>query len=85
MYRKRYGSIFSILIIKINLLRKIIETHGQAKGDEFIKKSIPAFKKCKQRKDELYRYGEDTFVILLPQTYEDGAELVKKKIFKYFS
>ncbi len=82
--QKRYGTIFSMLIIKVKLLRNIIETKGRTQGDEFLKKSTLAFKKCKRSKDDLFRYGEDTFIILLPGTYGDDAELVKKKILNIF-
>ena len=70
--------------IWFSILSNIIKTKGRTQGDEFLKKSTLAFKKCKRRKDDLFRYGEDTFVILLPRTYRDDAELVKKKILNIF-
>ncbi|MCD4720868.1 MAG: HDOD domain-containing protein [Desulfobacula sp.] len=82
---KRYGTIFSMLIVEIDLFGKINEMMGRSAGDAILKKLVQVLKKNKRRKDDIFRYGEDTFIILLPQTYQDDAELVKQNILSAFS
>ncbi|RLB97476.1 MAG: diguanylate cyclase [Deltaproteobacteria bacterium] len=83
--QKRYGTIFSMLVIEISLLRKINETKGRAAGDDLLKKIIKILKKNKRGEDDIFRYGEDTFIILLSQTYMEGAQLVRERILDTFS
>ena len=83
--QKRYGTIFSMLVIEISLLRKINETKGRAAGDDLLKKIVKILKKNKRGEDDIFRYGEDTFIILLSQTYMEGAQLVRERILDTFS
>ena len=83
--QKLYGTIFSMLVVKINLLGKINDTRGRASGDELLKKTARILKKNKRSEDDIFRYGEDTFVILLAQTYMEGAQLVRERILDTFS
>jgi len=82
---KQYGTIFSMLIVEIDSFLKISETMGRSAGDVILKKLAQILKKTRRRKDDVYRYGEDTFIILLPQTYQEDAELVKQNILSAFS
>ncbi|MCF6246089.1 MAG: HDOD domain-containing protein [Desulfobacula sp.] len=75
---KNYGSIFSILIIDIQGLR-----HIAAKGidpDDILKKMASEMVRTKRREDDIFRYGENTFVIVLPQTYSDGSQIAKNRL-----
>ena len=83
--QKHYGTIFSMLIIEIDLFRQINETRGRSAGDAILKKLAQILKENKRDGDDIFRYGEDTIIILLPQTYMDGAELVKQNILSAFS
>ncbi len=82
---KQYGTIFSMLIVEIDSFLKISETMDRSAGDVILKKLAQILKKTRRRKDDVYRYGEDTFIILLPQTYQEDAELVKQNILSAFS
>lgn len=79
---KRYGTIFSMLIIDIAKLRQAIEAKGR---EQTLKKLARVLTQTKRREDDIFRYGEDTFIILLPQTYTDGADIAKDRILKAFS
>ncbi|MBU2627776.1 MAG: HDOD domain-containing protein [Proteobacteria bacterium] len=80
-----FGSIFSMLIIDIDRFRQVNETMGQSAGDDILKQLAQVLTRTKRREDEIFRYGEDTFIMLLPQTYTDGAEIAKDRIIKAFS
>jgi len=82
---KHYGSIFSMLIIDVNKFHQINETIGQSESDAILKELAGVLIKTKRRKDHIFRYGENTFIVLLPQTYTDGAEIAKQRILKDFS
>ncbi|SDU19330.1 HDOD domain-containing protein [Desulfobacula phenolica] len=82
---RRYGTIFSILIIKIKRFRRINETMGQSAEDKILKEMALILSKIKRQKDEIFRYGEDSFILLLPQTYADGTKTAKQKITDAFS
>ncbi|MCP4672428.1 MAG: HDOD domain-containing protein [Desulfobacula sp.] len=79
---RRYGSIFSMLIIDIARLLQAYETE---KHDEVLKKLAGVLSTTKRREDDIFRYGEGAFIMLLPQTYSDGAKKAKERILKAFS
>lgn len=72
---KNYGSIFSILIIDLQGLRHLTGSH-----DEVLKNMAQVMGNTKRREDDLYRYGENTFVVILPQTYSDGCLRAKNRL-----
>lgn len=82
---KQYGTIFSILIIEISGIRQINEAGTRLDTEEILKKTAQVLIETKRREDEVFRYGEDTFILLLPLTYTDGAETAKYRILKSFS
>jgi len=82
---KRFGTIFSMLIINIDGLDTVDE-HGNGPSRESIIKELAAIlTETKRREDDIFRHGENTFIMLLPQTYTDGAEIAKDRILKAFS
>jgi two-component system, cell cycle response regulator len=82
---RRYGIIFSMLIVGIDKFQHINESGDSSAGSKVIKELAQALTRSKRREDDIFRYGEDTFVLLLPNTYSDGAQKAKKRIFKDFS
>jgi diguanylate cyclase (GGDEF)-like protein len=82
---RRYGTIFSMLIIDIAGFWKIYGPDETSLMDDLIKDLAQVLTSTKRREDEIFRYGEETFVLLLPQTYSDGADIAKDRILKIFS
>ncbi len=82
---KRYGTIFSMLIIEIERFAQIIKKEGAAAGDDVLKGVAQVLDQTKRREDDLFRYGEETFILLLPQTYSEGAKKTKHRISKAYS
>ncbi|OGR26793.1 MAG: diguanylate cyclase [Desulfobacterales bacterium RIFOXYA12_FULL_46_15] len=80
---KRYGTIFSMLIAVVNGLRE--EKDADAVNDDILKKTAEILNATKRRLDDIFRYGEDTFILLLPLTYADDADTAKYRILKAFS
>lgn len=82
---KHYGTIFSILIIDIADLRQANETGDRSHVDAIVKKLARVLNKTKRREDEIFCYDEDTLIIILPQTYTDGAQMAQNRILNAFS
>jgi two-component system cell cycle response regulator len=82
---KQYGSIFTMLIITADGILQMDEAENQPSKDMILKEIAQILTKTKRSKDTLFRYGEDTFIMLLPLTFADDAEIAKHRIEKNFS
>ena len=80
---KRYGTIFSMLIAVVDGLKE--EGDDAACNDDILKRIAELLNTTKRRQDDIFRYGEDTFILLLPLTYADDADMAKHRILKAFS
>ena len=80
---KQYGSIFTMFIIIADGILQMDE--ADSPKDMVLKKMAQVLMKTKRSKDTLFRYGEDTFIMLLPLTFSDDAEIAKHRIEKEVS
>lgn len=78
--QKNYGLVFSLLIIEIKGLWQADSKSSSSSSEDVVKTLAKALNQTKRREDEVYRYGEETFVVILPQTYSDGADIAKERI-----
>ncbi len=76
------GSAFSMLIILVNGLDRLKVNQGRRECEKGILILAEILKSTKRQDDTLYRYGEDSFIAMLPMTYSDGAEQAKQRIQK---
>lgn len=72
----------SLMIMDIDKFKNINDTFGHAVGDEVIIEFAKVLHRQKRNSDVLCRFGGEEFVILLPETNCDGAEVVAEKIRK---
>jgi diguanylate cyclase (GGDEF)-like protein/putative nucleotidyltransferase with HDIG domain len=79
---KQYGSIFTMMIITIHDIQQTNEASNRPAKDDILKEITRVLMKTKRTKDSLFRYGEDTFIILLPFVYEDDAKIAKERFLK---
>lgn len=79
---KQYGSIFTMMIITADGILQMEETENLASKDSIVKEIAQGLMKTKRNKDVLFRYGEETFILLLPLTFADDAEIAKHRIKK---
>ncbi|MBS3741468.1 MAG: GGDEF domain-containing protein, partial [Candidatus Cloacimonetes bacterium] len=68
---KRHNYKIGLLIADINFLKEINDMYGHQKGDEVIKQLASILNKTTRKEDDVFRYGGDEFLILIPQTHED--------------
>ncbi len=79
---KRYGEIFSLLLIDIDDMGKINKEFGHLTGDEAIKKVGQSIKLCSRKADIVVRLKEDKFIVVLPKTDKEDAIVVARRIQK---
>lgn len=73
--RRNYGSVFSLLIVDLQGLRQIT-----GDSDEILKILAKVMVRTKRREDDIFRYGETTFIVILPQAYAEGAQRAKNRL-----
>ena len=65
---KRGQKDLCLFIIDIDFFKKINDTHGHMKGDEFLKRIADILRKQLRKSDVAARFGGEEFFIILPQT-----------------
>lgn len=71
----------SCIIIDIDDFKQINDTFGHLKGDECLQYAADVLdRSVKRASDFVGRYGGDEFVILLPDTDEDGVKFVSDRL-----
>ncbi|GAW94227.1 diguanylate cyclase [Calderihabitans maritimus] len=81
----RYDSSLSLVMIDIDDFKQVNDTRGHKVGDEVLKKVAYIIKNNLRASDVAARYGGDEFVLILPDTAEEGAVSVAEKIRKAVS
>lgn len=79
---RRYGSELCCLMLDLDFFKKINDTHGHLCGDYLLGEFSQMLKMDKRLSDALFRYGGEEFVVLLPQTFAQGAFQLAEKIRK---
>ncbi len=71
---------FSILIIDIDHFKRVNDTYGHACGDFVLKNVVQTITENIRQYDRVCRWGGEEFLILLPNTVNDGAARVAEKL-----
>lgn len=74
------GQQLSILTIDIDNFKKINDTFGHQAGDHVLILFTELISKCIRKADLLARYGGDEFIVVLPSTDTDTAEVIAERI-----
>lgn len=79
---ERLQSPFSIGLIDVDHFKQINDTHGHDLGDEVLKYLVRIFMASLRPTDTLARLGGEEFVVLLPDTDIDKAEMAIARLLK---
>ncbi|MBI5099388.1 MAG: sensor domain-containing diguanylate cyclase [Nitrospirae bacterium] len=78
----RYGSLFSLIFLDIDNLKKVNEKFGHLTGSKVLIETARLLQDNLRKVDVTIRYGGDEFVIVLPQTPQEGGFLVAERLRK---
>lgn len=77
---QRHGRTLGMIMIDIDHFKKINDTHGHAAGDCLLKTLAQTAGNTIRSSDQLFRYGGEEFVVLLPETSTTGAKRLADRI-----
>ncbi len=77
---KRYDSTFAVILVDVDHLKEVNDTHGHAAGDEVLCRIAEVLDRESRRCDTVARYGGDEFAVICPETDIAGARVVADRI-----
>lgn len=77
---KRRDSFLTVIMVDVNDLKFINDYFGHMMGDYIIKGASTVLQRSVREADTVCRYGGDEFVLLLPNTSEEEAVIIHKRI-----
>lgn len=77
---RRYGRIFSLLMIDLDHFKSINDGFGHARGDEVLREFARRARTTLREGDLLFRYGGDEFCVLLPETANAQATILAQRL-----
>jgi len=78
---KRYGHVFSLIVVDLDKFKQVNDTYGHAVGDQVLVEIAQIFRQETRRNiDILARNGGDEFIILLPETGKNVARKTAGRI-----
>lgn len=77
---KRYGSIFSVIILDIDRFKEVNDKYGHNTGDEVLAHVAKIVRENMRSTDTVGRWGGEEFLFILPETSTEQAFAVAEKI-----
>jgi diguanylate cyclase (GGDEF)-like protein len=79
---QRYGSLFSLIFMDLDNFKDVNDKFGHLIGSRLLIETSLILKKNLRTIDVITRYGGDEFVMILPQTSNDGCFQVAERLRK---
>ena len=76
---KRYGNSLSCLMFDLDFFKVVNDIYGYEWGDVLLRSIADKLKQLIRKEDVLTRYGDEEFVLILPNTSEDNAFLFAER------
>jgi diguanylate cyclase (GGDEF)-like protein len=78
----RYGRKFSILILDMDLFKKVNDEYGHNVGDAVLSQLVRIIDREIRDSDILSRWGGEEFLVVMPETVINGAIIMAERIRK---
>ena len=72
--------VFSCIMLDIDFFKQVNDTFGHVAGDSVLREFASVVKKCSRKRDMVFRYGGEEFVVLLPGSKLNNAIEVAERI-----
>jgi diguanylate cyclase (GGDEF)-like protein len=78
--QSRTGTPVTLVVLDIDLFKRVNDTHGHIKGDEVLIEIAKLMSKRLRATDRLYRYGGEEFLVLSGGTHADGGLILAEDL-----
>lgn len=82
---ERHGYQFSLLVIDLDNFKSLNDSYGHSFGDHFLIAFSEAAQQALRTDDIFARYGGDEFVVILPETDQQDAQVIAERILDYIN
>ena len=72
---KRYSTPLSLLLFDLDFFKVVNDIYGYEWGDVLLRSIADKLKQLIRKEDIITRYGDEEFIVVLPNTSEDNANL----------
>ena len=79
---KRYGTALSVLLFDLDFFKVVNDIYGYEWGDVLLRSIADKLKQLIRKEDIITRYGDEEFIVVLPNTSEDNAFLFAERFRK---
>lgn len=79
---KRYGNALSVLLFDLDFFKVVNDIYGYEWGDVLLRSIADKLKQLIRKEDILTRYGDEEFIVVLPNTPESNAFLFAERFRK---
>lgn len=77
---QRSQTTMALLVVDIDLFKRVNDTYGHSSGDAVLRTVAQELKQSIRLSDELFRFGGEEFVALLPLTGYEGAVVIAERM-----
>jgi diguanylate cyclase (GGDEF)-like protein len=77
---ERTNRSLALIMSDVNNFKPVNDRYGHLMGDYVLAQIAMILKSCVRGSDYVVRYGGDEFLLLLPETDEKGAEIVRQRV-----
>lgn len=77
---QRHKTNLSLIMLDVDFFKKINDTYGHQAGDDVLKHLMVVCRGVTRATDILGRYGGEEFIVVLPETNMQGAQIVAERL-----
>jgi len=77
---ERINRSLALIMCDLNNFKQVNDRYGHVVGDYVLSQVAAILKLCVRGSDYVARYGGDEFLILLPETDQEGGEIVRQRV-----